>query len=296
MVKTRLFKIILLLCFLILLIYSYFILINKTDFNDFLVYSINNRFKDKNENIVSKMVYTSLNKIVDFNDNIIINEIDPVIDDMLSDVISDNIKVEDPVIYIYNTHDTEKYSLPFVSDYSIKPDVKLASFILKDHLNDLGVSSLVETRSINSYLKKHNLGYLGCYDASRYYMKDASSKYNFKIYIDIHRDSVNYSKTLYKKDNKRYAKVLFVLAKKNKNYKENEKFIKYINDRLNTDYKGLSRGVLERNDVIFNQDLSKNAILLELGGVDNTIEEINNTLYVIANILKDYLNEGIKNG
>ena len=48
---------------------------------------------------------------------------------------------------------------------------------------------------------------------------------------------------------------------------------------------------MERTDVIFNQDLSPYAILLEVGGVDNTIEEINNTLEVIAEVLNEYINE-----
>ena len=95
----------------------------------------------------------------------------------------------------------------------------------------------------------------------------------------------------YRSYNKRYARVLFVLAKKNKNYKENEKFVKNLNSRINKKVKNLSRGIMNRTDVIFNQDLSSHAILLEVGGVDNTIEEVNNTLEVIANVLKEYINE-----
>ena len=82
-----------------------------------------------------------------------------------------------------------------------------------------------------------------------------------------------------------------MLAKKNKNYKENEKFVKNLNSRINKKVKNLSRGIMNRTDVIFNQDLSSHAILLEVGGVDNTIEEVNNTLEVIANVLKEYINE-----
>ena len=53
---------------------------------------------------------------------------------------------------------------------------------------------------------------------------------------------------------------------------------------------------MNREDAIFNQDLSPHAILLEVGGVDNTLEEINNTLYVIAKVLYDYINNGELNG
>ena len=48
---------------------------------------------------------------------------------------------------------------------------------------------------------------------------------------------------------------------------------------------------MKRKDVIFNQDLSNNAILIELGGVDNDLEEINNTLHILAKILNEYIIE-----
>ena len=44
-------------------------------------------------------------------------------------------------------------------------------------------------------------------------------------------------------------------------------------------------------NVIFNQDLNPKAMLIELGGVDNTIEELNNTLEVLAKVLKEVLDE-----
>lgn len=265
------------------LIYIYFLLLINTNFKDYLSYSISNNINNKFSYKTNKLVYNSLNRIVNINDN-----------KKEEEIIIEN-KVVNPLIYIYNTHDSEKYNLPFTNDYSITPDVKIASFILKDHLNDLNIDSYVETKSVYKYIKKNNLNYNISYDISRKYITDLKNKYNFKIYIDLHRDSVKYNTTLYTKNNKKYAKILFVLGKKNKNYKNNLKFINYINNKLNKDYKGLSRGILYRDDARFNQDISDNAILLELGGVDNTIEELNNTLYILANILKEYLNENQKN-
>lgn len=238
-----------------------------------------------------KIVYESLNKIVDFNDLIVKNEKITKIKNNNIDKTINKIIEEDPIIYIYNSHDTEKYSIPYISDHSITPTVKIASYMLKDHLNDLGISSYVEENSISDYLKKYNLSYKGCYEASRYYLKNAKKKYDFKIYIDLHRDSVKHKYTLYEKDGKRYAKILFVLTTKHDNYKKNEEFVNELNSMIESKYDGLSRGIMKRDDVIFNQDLSPNAILLELGGVDNTIEELNNTLKVFAKILKEYLNK-----
>ena len=42
---------------------------------------------------------------------------------------------------------------------------------------------------------------------------------------------------------------------------------------------------------IYNQDLKGNVILIEIGGNENNIEEINNTLDIMALVIGEYLNE-----
>ena len=56
-----------------------------------------------------------------------------------------------------------------------------------------------------------------------------------------------------------------------------------------------SRGVLQKEGAgvngIYNQDISKNAVLLELGGNENTITEVLNTIEIISTIIKEHINE-----
>ena len=40
---------------------------------------------------------------------------------------------------------------------------------------------------------------------------------------------------------------------------------------------------------IYNQDINNNCILIEVGGVENTIEEVYNTMDAISNILYKYI-------
>ncbi len=282
--NTNIRYFILIICFLIF-IYIYFILLLNTN----IIFNIIDRMNHKYE-LDTNYVYKDFINLVKINDYKKISEIKFVNKEIIYENEDKNIVIA-PIVYIYNTHDTEKYYLPFISDYSITPSVKTASLILKDYLNDYGIESVIQTKSINNYLKKNNLDYKGCYEASRHYMLSEMKKYNFKILLDIHRDSVKRKYTLYEKDDKRYAKIMFVLTTKHKNYKKNEKFANYLNNYFNSKYKGLSRGIMKRKDVIFNQDLSNNAILIELGGIDNTIEEINNTLKVLSIALKDYIKE-----
>ena len=73
---------------------------------------------------------------------------------------------------------------------STQDNIQFSKFILKDHLNDLGIQSTVETEKIKTYLNKHKLNYYGSYDASRYYTQKRLKEANYKILIDLHRDSV----------------------------------------------------------------------------------------------------------
>ena len=284
------FKVVIFISLLIIFIFSYFYLYRNTDI-------LNNYFNsyfssDEKYDLKSRLLYDSLNKMVSLSDiNNYKDEEDNVI--IIDNIVDNNVKFDNskPMVYIYNTHDTEKYSVPFISDYSVAPTVKMVSYIFKEHLNNEGISVFVENKKIKDYLTKHKLNYYGCYDASRSYIKEASKNNDFKILIDLHRDSVKYKQTLYTKDNKKYAKVMFVVTTKHKSYKKNLKFAEYLDSKLNQDYKGLSRGIYKRSDVIFNQDLNDNAILIELGGVDNQIEELNNTLEILSKIIKEYLGE-----
>lgn len=274
-------------------------MIFNTNIGNYITNNINSNYIENNLSIEQSIIDNAIFPIkINNSRNIKKSNEDNIIKDIMnvSNIDTTNI-LYDPIIYIYNSHDTEKYKLNYISDYSIVPDVRVASYILKDYLNDLNINSYVEGNRPSEYVKKNKLSYSHSYEGSRKYLLDAKEKNNFIIFIDIHRDSSKYNKTIYEKDGIKYAKVLFVLGKKNKSYKENEKFIKYLNGSLTKKYDGISRGILNRDDSVFNQDISNNAILLELGGVDNTIEEINNTLKVFSLVLKEYIDdEGLNGG
>ena len=194
------------------------------------------------------------------------------------------------IVYIYNTHDTEKYSLPYTSDYSIIPDVTLVSKILKEYLKNYNIDSYIETSSMKEYLSKNKLKYTDSYEASRYFLEKNLTK-DYKLILDIHRDSLRHKYTLYEKDNKKYARILFIIGASNKNYKKNKLIADNLNTRLNNEYKGISRGVTLREDISYNQDLNNKIILVKIGGIDSTLEELNNTMEVFAKIISDYIKE-----
>lgn len=262
----------------LLIIFSYYFILKNTNFLDVIKEKIENKYNNSEINIEklkTEIVYKSLNKIVDLTD---IN-------------ISKNISLSsNNLVYIYNTHDTEKYTLPFTSDYSIIPNVTLVSKMLKEYLKSYNIDSYIEISKTKDYLKKHKLKYSDSYEASRYYLEKNLNK-NYKLIIDIHRDSLRHKYTLYEKDNKKYARILFIIGSSNKNYKKNKEVAENLNNRLNSKYKGISRGVTIREDTAYNQDLNERIILVKIGGIDNTLEELNNTIEVFSKVINDYIKE-----
>lgn len=273
-IKNKVIKYLLVL----LIIFSYYFILKKTNFLEIIKEEIKHKYNNSEiniEKIKTEIVYKSLNKIVDLTD---IN---------ISKSISLN---NNNLVYIYNTHDTEKYALPFTSDYSIIPDVTLVSKMLKEYLKSYNIDSYIESSKIKDYLKKNKLKYSDSYEASRYYLEKNLNN-NYELILDIHRDSLRRKYTLYEKDNKKYARILFIIGASNKNYKKNKEVAENLNSRLNNKYKGMSRGVTIREDATYNQDLNSKIILVKIGGIDNTLEELNNTIEVFSKVISDYIKE-----
>ena len=207
-----------------------------------------------------------------------------------------NENMKEPLVYIYNTHESEEYKLDYKYDYSIIPNVKLASYILQEKLENLGINSIVETSSVKDILNQNNWAYRNSYKASRVLLeKIYEEKKSLKYFIDLHRDSSGYEKTLLDKDDKKYARVLFVVGLEHDNYEDNLSLANNLNNRLEKSLPGISRGISKKEGLgvngIYNQDFSKNCILIEIGGVDNNINEVSNTINVLGEVLASYIKE-----
>lgn len=189
-------------------------------------------------------------------------------------------------ILIYNTHDQESYNDSRFNNYNIIPDVKLTSNILEEKLNDKGLTTYVERTSIKSILKQNNWNYAKSYQASRKLIEPLIKNNNYKLILDIHRDSSSLEKTLLNYNNKSYAKVLFVIGTEYNNYDENLKLATKLNDILKEKVPGISRGIIKKGGVgvngIYNQDLSNRLLVIEIGGQYNKIEDIYNTTELLS--------------
>lgn len=203
-------------------------------------------------------------------------------------------KKENPTIYIYNTHQTEEYKPTSYLEYSVNPNVLMASYILEEQLSKKGHVVLVEEESVSKLRTTLGLNYAGSYKVTRSMMENAKKNNpTLKYYIDLHRDSLTRDKTTLTVDGKSYAKILFIVGLENSNYQENLDFTNKISDLLNQKVKGLSKGIYKKEgplvNGVYNQDFSNRVILVELGGNENTIDEVYRSLIVLGEVLDEVI-------
>lgn len=206
-------------------------------------------------------------------------------------------KLEVPqAVYIYNTHQSEAYSGNALEGYNIKPGVMMASYIMQEKLAKNGIKADVMEDNITDYLNLNNMNYSKSYEASRKFLTEALNKYkDYKLIIDLHRDSLPKDKSTVIINNKSCAKISFVVGLDHKNSNQNMETANKLNEKIKIKYSSLTRGIISKGGAgsngIYNQDLNSNIVLIEIGGPENTIDEVLNTIELIAPIIGEYINE-----
>lgn len=203
-------------------------------------------------------------------------------------------EVTEPIVYLYNTHQLEEYKQENQESYNVTPNVMMLSYIVREKLNDKGIPTIVEENDVSAFLQANNWSYASSYKVTKLLMEDAKTKNpTLKYFIDLHRDSVSKSISTATINGKNYAKILFIIGLENPNYQENLTVTTTINNMLEEKYPGITRGIYKKEgkgvNGVYNQDFDKNTILFEVGGPENTIEEVLNTADAISTVLAEYI-------
>lgn len=209
---------------------------------------------------------------------------------------------ENQTVFIYQSHSWESF-LPLLEGAELPEDAISSD----ERVNVIGLGSRlaenlmksgigVEHDKTNITQELHQKGWSStkAYTVSGSIVDEASSvKGNeFVYYIDIHRDSARKDITTKTINGKKYARLYFVVGKENKNYLENLDFAKKIHQELEKKYPGISRGVFLKSksdgNGVYNQDVSNKAMLVEIGGVDNHLDELERTVDVFSEVLANF--------
>lgn len=202
-------------------------------------------------------------------------------------------------VFIYHTHNTESYT-PYLKDlkninlaHHSEVNVTRVGQKLGAVLGSKGIGAVVDTTDINRVLNQKGLKHSKSYQESRAVVQEAmAGNEDLTYYIDIHRDSRRKDKTTITINGQAYAKIAFVVGGKNAKYGKNLALAKELHYELEKKYPGLSDGVIVNagsgQNGVYNQDLSEQAMLLEIGGVDNTFEEAYRTVEAFADVFSKY--------
>lgn len=202
------------------------------------------------------------------------------------------------VVEIYHTHNRESF-LPYLKGVT-NPDLAFHSKInitkLGEHLQkdlvDKGVGASLDTTDFTGILDNKGLNYSKSYQESRKEIETVmASNKDLDYLIDIHRDSRRKKDTTITLNGKSYAKIAFVIGRNNPNYEKNAELANKLHQLIEKKYPGISRGVIKQGGAghngVYNQDLSSNALLIEIGGVDNTFEEMYLTVDAFADVFSE---------
>ncbi|MFC5471623.1 stage II sporulation protein P [Cohnella suwonensis] len=195
----------------------------------------------------------------------------------------------DKVVFIYHSHNRESWYPELKSSQkdpnSDKINVTLVGKRLAKQLEARGVGASQSSKDYPTTVEGYNWNY--SYKYSLKTVKEAlAANDRLQFFFDIHRDSQRRNKTTATIGDKDYAQVYFIIGHKNPDWRENESFANRIHELLEKDYPGLSRGVWGKTAANgngeYNQSVAPDSVLIEIGGVDNTLQESYRTADVLA--------------
>lgn len=195
-------------------------------------------------------------------------------------------------VFIYHTHSWESY-ISSKGEATSQTNITLVGDLLGEALSAKGIESKVDKTNISQKLKEKNWGTSRSYHVSRQIVQDVmSNNKDYKYFIDIHRDSFGKDVTTKIINDKPFAKLAFVIGQDNKQYDQNVQFAEYLHQYLESNYLGVSRGIVGKSgegvDGVYNQDLSPNMLVIEVGGVENSLDEIKNTIRILAEAISHH--------
>lgn len=183
-------------------------------------------------------------------------------------------------VHIYNTHQGEEY---------VSYNVVDGANYLKACLETKGYQCDVEGNNFEQYKNVHNISYDKSYSVSKMYLEQSiTTNGNYDLIIDFHRDSIDKQLSTINYNNKNYAKVMFVVGKSSGKFETVNQMSEALSTKANEVIPKISRGVYVKQSH-YNQGISNNMVLIEVGAQSNSKDEIMNTVEVLASVIDGYL-------
>lgn len=204
---------------------------------------------------------------------------------------SDDPGISMGTVGIYHTHASEAFvptsGQARSTDFS-ETVVELGR-IIKEILEENGVPVV----HCSEY---HDREYSKSYVNSRQSAQDMlNQESDIMLLLDLHRDGVGETSSAGRAvttatiDGKQAGQIMFVISSAHQNWERNNRIANDLHNLMEDKYPGLSRGILSRRNSAYNQDLHTGALLVEIGGHWNSMDEAVYGAELFAEILLDYI-------
>lgn len=220
------------------------------------------------------------------------------IEKLLKEPLNIKFDKKGPKVLVYHTHTSESY-VPKASDLDKKAIPSFSS--------DTRYSVVRVGEELTKNLKKYGIDVLhngtvhdtvrdAAYGVAIKTLEKYKKSYpSVKVYLDIHRDAASDTKKLRltkKINGKDAAQIMFVVGTNGNlphpDWQENLKFALKLQQKLNDKYPGLARPIwISKNR--YNQHVSDEAIIIEVGGDGNLISECLESTKYLAEALNEVM-------
>jgi stage II sporulation protein P len=199
-------------------------------------------------------------------------------------------------VFIYHTHNRESY-LPWLKGvtkperaYDVQQNITLVGQRLAEELESRGVGALVSTTDYAKIIPTFSKSY--AYSLKTLKTALAENK-DIQYVFDLHRDSQPKEKTTITIDGKPYAQIYIIIGKQNPSWKKNYELGVRFHKKVEELYPGLSKSVYTKmsGNGEYNQAAFGQSILIEVGGVENTKEEVFRTTEAMAEAIAALIHE-----
>lgn len=207
------------------------------------------------------------------------------------------------LVFIYHSHSRESW-LPELKGkekpneaFDAEVNITLLGKRLKEQLEKHKIGAVHSDTDYHAAIPSFNYNY--SYKYSNKSVKEALAVHRDLVYLfDLHRDSQRKEETTVTIDGKTYSKLYFIIGQANPNWEQNAAFAEKIHQAIEVKLPGISKGILTKGERHghgeYNQSLSPYSVLIELGGVDNTLEENYRTIDVLASVIAELVMEAEK--
>jgi stage II sporulation protein P len=188
------------------------------------------------------------------------------------------LKEEGPLILIYHTHASESFlpesGLAFTGNLN-HTVVALGDALARILRDEYGLSVLHHREVFDT--PRHY-----AYEKARPEIQQLLEKNpQIQVVLDLHRDGVPRRVTTVSFNGLDTGRLLFVIGSRHEGWHSNLRFALFLQGSLQKKCPDLSRGILKQN-FIYNQHLHGRSLIVEIGGHENSMEEVQRSIPYLA--------------